>query len=138
MPATGPSPPTEILDEDFWWPKLGPPAQSLRAGCAPGPDADIYRLELILGAALNLAQKRIRIVTPYFLPDARLQFAIQQAGLRGVTVEIVLPARSDQRVMDWAMRGHLRFFRHVRAKHHRHAAAFRPYQAVHRGRGMVR
>ena len=78
-------------------------------------DADLYRIELILGAALSLARSHVRIVTPYFLPDQRLQFAIQQAGLRGVKIEIVLPAESDQLIMEWAMRGHLRFFRHVRA-----------------------
>jgi cardiolipin synthase len=27
-----------------------------------------------------------------------------------------VPGCSDQRLMDWAMRGHLRFFRHIRAK----------------------
>lgn len=105
----------EHLDQDCWWPKLGTRGASFARGLRSGPDADIYKIELLLGAALNLAQKRIRIVTPYFLPDARLQFAIQQAGLRGVAVEIVIPVRSDQRLMDWAMRGHLRFFRHVRA-----------------------
>jgi cardiolipin synthase len=57
----------------------------------------------------------VRIVTPYFLPDARLQFAIAQAALRGVAVEIVLPHKSNQRLMDWAMRAHVRFFRHVGA-----------------------
>jgi len=107
---------SETLDEDCWWPKLEKTGAVFARGLRAGPDADIYKLELILGAALTLARKRIRIVTPYFLPDARLQFAIQQAGLRGVEVEIVLPARSDQRVMDWAMRGHLRFFRHIKAK----------------------
>jgi cardiolipin synthase len=105
----------ENLDQDCWWPKLQARGASFARGLRSGPDADIYKIELLLGAALNLAQKRIRIVTPYFLPDARLQFAIQQAGLRGVAVEIVIPVRSDQRLMDWAMRGHLRFFRHVRA-----------------------
>ena len=84
-------------------------------GVRSGPDADLYKIELILGAAINLARKRIRIVTPYFLPDSRLQFALHGAVLRGVEVEIVLPAKSDQRVMDWAMRGQLRFFRHIRA-----------------------
>ena len=106
----------ETLDEDCWWPKLKPSGPVFARGLRSGPDADIYKLELILGAALTLAKTRVRIVTPYFLPDARLQFAIHQAGLRGVEVEIVLPARSDQRIMDWAMRGHLRFFRHIKAK----------------------
>jgi len=106
----------EVLDEEDWWPKLEPHGKSFARGLSSGPDADIYKLELLLGAALTLAQKRIRIVTPYFLPDARLQFAMAQAGLRGVEVEIVVPSCSDQRLMDWAMRGHLRFFRYVRAK----------------------
>ena len=105
----------EALDDDRWWPDLAPQGRVFARGLRSGPDADLYRLESLLGAALNLAQKRVRIVTPYFLPDARLQFAIAQAGLRGVTVEIVIPANSNQRVMQWAMRGHLRFFRHVRA-----------------------
>jgi cardiolipin synthase len=105
----------ENLDDDRWWPKLKSRGKVFARGLRSGPDADIYKLELLLGAAITLAQKRIRIVTPYFLPDSRLQFAIAQAGLRGVAVEILLPERSDQRVMDWAMRGHLRFFRHIRA-----------------------
>ena len=48
---------------------------------------------------------------------AQLSFQGQsaQAGLRGVKVEIVVPGCSDQRLMDWAMRRHLRFFKHVRA-----------------------
>jgi len=105
----------ETLDQACWWPELKPAGQAFARGLRSGPDADLYRLELILGAALSLAQKHVRIVTPYFLPDQRLQFAIQQAGLRGVTIEIVLPSKNDQLIMQWAMRGHLRFFRHVRA-----------------------
>jgi len=105
----------EILDDDFWWPRLEAVGHVFARGVRSGPDADLYRIELILGAAINLARKHIRIVTPYFLPDARLQFALQEAVLRGVQVEIVIPAESDQRLMDWAMRGQLRFFRHVKA-----------------------
>ncbi len=105
----------ETLDQDFWWPQLKPAGSAFARGLRSGPDADLYRLELILGAALSLAQQHVRIITPYFLPDQRLQFAIQQAGLRGVKIEIVLPAQSNQLIMQWAMRGNLRFFRHVRA-----------------------
>jgi cardiolipin synthase len=103
----------ESLDEDFWWPDLVPAGPVYARGLSSGPDADIYKLEMILGAALSLAKKRIRIVTPYFLPDARLQFAIAQACLRGVEVEIVLPERCNYLIMDWAMRAHLRFFQHI-------------------------
>jgi len=105
----------EELDEDCWWPKLKAVGHICARGLRAGPDADIYKLETILGAAITLARTRVRIVTPYFLPDPRLQFVIAQAVLRGVEVEIVLPRKSDQRLMDWAMRGHLRFFRHIKA-----------------------
>jgi cardiolipin synthase len=105
----------EVLDDDVWWPKLEAKGHVFARGVRSGPDADLYKIELILGAAINLARKRIRIVTPYFLPDARLQFALQEAVLRGIEVQIVLPRKSDQRIMDWAMRGQLRFFRHVKA-----------------------
>jgi cardiolipin synthase len=105
----------ESLDEDFWWPDLAPRGPVYAQGLRSGPDADIYKLEMLLGAALSLAKKRIRIVTPYFLPDARLQFAIAQACLRGVEVDIVIPERCNYLIMDWAMRAHLRFFRHIAA-----------------------
>ena len=105
----------EALDDDFWWPKLEEKGHAFARGVRSGPDADLYKIELILGAALSLARKRIRIVTPYFLPDARLQFALHEAVLRGVDVQIVLPGKSDQHVMEWAMLGQLRFFRHIKA-----------------------
>ena len=105
----------EELGDDCWWPALEPVGAVFARGHRSGPDADLYKIEFILGAALTVARERVRIVTPYFLPDQRLQFAIAQAGLRGVKVEIVLPRQSDQTIMDWAMRGHLRFFRHIRA-----------------------
>jgi cardiolipin synthase A/B len=103
----------EALDNPCWWPAVEPRGQVLARGLRSGPDADIYKLELILGGALSLAKKRIRIVTPYFLPDQRLQFAIAQACLRGVTVDIVIPEHCDYTFMDWAMRAHLRFFRRI-------------------------
>jgi cardiolipin synthase len=109
----------EVLDATLWWPPLEAQGQVCLRGLSSGPDADIYKLEIILGAALSLARHRVRIVTPYFLPDARLQFAIAQAVLRGVTVEIVLPQRSDQRIVGWAMLAHVRFFRHIAAHFHR-------------------
>ncbi len=105
----------EMLDQDHWWPDLEQKGAVFARGLRSGPDADIYKIEYILGAALSLARKRVRIVTPYFLPEQRLQFAIAQAWLRGVQVEIILPQVSDQVIMDWAMRAHLRFFQHVRA-----------------------
>ena len=105
----------EVLDDPFWWPDLAPAGTTVLRGLSSGPDADLYKLEAMLGAAISLARKQVRIVTPYFLPDARLQFVIAQAVLRGVRVDIVLPEHSDQHLMEWAMGAHIRFFRHVGA-----------------------
>lgn len=107
---------SELLDRDMWWPQINGAGSVFSRGIHSGPDADIYKLETILGAALAQAQKRVRIVTPYFLPDQRLQFAIAQAGLRGVSVEILIPEKCDYFFMDWAMRAHLRFFEDVPAE----------------------
>ena len=105
----------EELGGDAWWPAIDFAGSVFARGIHSGPDADMYKLETILGAALTQAQTRVRIVTPYFLPDQRLQFAIAQAGLRGVAVEILIPERCDYFFMDWAMRAHLRFFEDVPA-----------------------
>ena len=99
----------EILDDGTWWPSLNAKGAVFARGIDSGPDADLYKLETLLGAALAQAHFRVRIVTPYFLPDQRLQFAIAQARLRGVLVEIVIPGRGDLIFVDWAVRAHLRF-----------------------------
>ncbi|HWA88734.1 MAG TPA: phospholipase D-like domain-containing protein [Rhizomicrobium sp.] len=106
----------EPLDDDRWWPEIAPAGPVFARGLRSGPDSDIYKIETILGAALTLAKRRVRIVTPYFLPDQRLQFAIAQACLRGVEVEIVIPERCDYIFLDWAMRAHLRFFKEISAR----------------------
>jgi cardiolipin synthase len=106
----------EVLEQDAWWPRLGPQGPVLARGLRSGPDTDLYKIEILLGAALNLAEHRIRIVTPYFLPDQALEFAIGQAVMRGVKVEIVIPEHSDHIYFDWAVRAHLRFFRYTKAE----------------------
>jgi cardiolipin synthase len=106
----------EVLEQDIWWPRLGPEGNVLARGLRSGPDNDLYKIEILLGAALNLAQHRIRIVTPYFLPDQALEFAIGQAVMRGVKVEIVIPEHSDHVYFSYAVRAHLRFFRYTKAE----------------------
>jgi cardiolipin synthase len=72
-------------------------------GVPDGPDADIDNLPQLLLGALSVATRRVRVVTPYFLPDDGLLRALQVAALRGVAVDIVLPERSNVPLIDWAM-----------------------------------
>jgi cardiolipin synthase len=102
----------EVLEGELWWPQLAAVGEVFARGVRSGPDADLYTTETLFGAALGQARRRVRIATPYFLPDERLLFAIHQAQLRGADVKILLPAHTDYRTLDWAINAHLRFFRH--------------------------
>ncbi len=46
-------------------------------------------------------------MTPYFLPDEREITALALAQLRGVDVDIILPVRSNHRLVDWATHAHI-------------------------------
>ena len=49
--------------------------------------------------AIGLAQKRLWIVSPYFVPDEQLISALQLAALRGVDVRILIPENPDQKLV---------------------------------------
>ena len=63
------------------------------------PNSTIY--EFIVAAIFN-ARRRVRIVTPYFIPDQAVLLALTSAAKRGVTVEIIVPARIDTRLGQFA------------------------------------
>lgn len=97
----------EHLLGERWFPALAGCGAVAARGVADGPDADIDNLPQVLLGALAVARSRVRIVTPYFLPDESLLAALKVTALRGVAVDIVLPERSNLRVMDWATRPQL-------------------------------
>ncbi|MDE6183340.1 MAG: cardiolipin synthase, partial [Rikenellaceae bacterium] len=49
----------------------------------------------------------IYISTPYFLPNEALLTAIKVASLGGVDVRIMLPFRSDSKIVYWATRSYI-------------------------------
>lgn len=92
----------EVLDGDGWYPPL-PRAGETTARCfTDGPDGDIEILRTVLLGALSVARERVRIVTPYFLPEQPLISALSVAALRGVEVDIVLPAKVNIPMVQWA------------------------------------
>ncbi len=93
----------ERLEDDLWFPGVEPRGSIRARGIPDGPDEDIGNLPWTLLGALSTAQRSIRIVTPYFLPDADLITTLNLAAMRGVNVEIVLPLRNNLRVVKWAM-----------------------------------
>ena len=100
----------EALAGPLWWPPIEPAGGAVARGISSGPDEDVGKIETILATAIGQAKHRLRIVTPYFLPDERLHHAFGLAALRGVAIDLVLPEKSDHRIMTWAVRSHLSFF----------------------------
>lgn len=99
----------ESLSQGCWWPALERADSIAARAVTSGPDEDMGALETMLGAAIVEARESIRIVTPYFLPDRHLQMALSLAALRGVMVDIIIPARSNKQLIDWASRANLQF-----------------------------
>ncbi|MCL7978510.1 MAG: phospholipase D-like domain-containing protein [marine benthic group bacterium] len=97
----------EELFSPGWFPRLQMCGEAVARGVSDGPDDEFERLYNTFLAALSGADETVRIITPYFLPDNALLSALRTAVLRGVHVDVVLPLRSNLRVVGWAMSGQL-------------------------------
>jgi cardiolipin synthase A/B len=68
-----------------------------------GPNEQHHgKLSSILFGAVSNARRRISVMTPYFLPSRELIAALQNAALRGVEVNILLPAKNNLPYVQWA------------------------------------
>lgn len=73
-----------------------------------GPDVkDDPIYSVILTACYN-AKKNIMISTPYFIPGENIQKALKLAALRGVTIDLLIPQKSNHRLADIARNRDLR------------------------------
>lgn len=73
-----------------------------------GPDQIEDTAHALITAGCYHARRRIVAVTPYFVPDETLTTALRLAARRGVHVKLVLPARSNHRLADFARNRPLR------------------------------
>jgi cardiolipin synthase len=89
------------------YPPPAPGGEAFCRGISAGPNEDFEKLEWIVVGALNSARRRVRIMTPYFIPERPLITAINAASLRGVEVEIILPRRNNLPFLAWATRAYL-------------------------------
>ncbi len=73
-----------------------------------GPDMATDPLHDVLVSAIHAAQRRVWVVTPYFLPTEMLSHALVLAARRGIDVRILLPQKSNQKLADFARGAYLR------------------------------
>jgi cardiolipin synthase len=95
-------------DEPLGRDPAGDIAQGRAQFLPSGPDQTEDTVYALLVDACFHATHRILAVTPYFLPDAALEAALRLAARRGVNVDLVIPAKSNHRLADFARNRSLR------------------------------
>jgi cardiolipin synthase len=86
---------TRSLPELNWQPGRAVDTDVLALILATSPADRLETAQLFFVHALNSAQDRIWIATPYFVPDSAVIAALQLAALRGVDVRILIPEKND-------------------------------------------
>ena len=111
----------DLFEKDWAYARRTPVvAQCLPPQAVAGNDASLAQLvpsgpeqvddtvQSLLVSGCFMAQRRVLVVTPYFIPDASLLMALTLAARRGVLIDIILPRRSNHRLADVARHRPLR------------------------------
>jgi len=89
----------EAVDPVAYFPEHGQSQGEATVAIVPsGPDTATEAIHRVFFAAIAGARQRVRITTPYFVPDTAMVVALQVAAMRGVDVQIILPRRSNHAV----------------------------------------
>jgi cardiolipin synthase len=97
----------EVLRGAPWFVPCAAAGEVLARCVDDGPDESTEPLRWSIVAGLNQAQRSVRIMTPYFVPDGPLITALDVAAMRGIEVDVLLPSESDLPHVHWAAWGQL-------------------------------
>lgn len=97
-----------IAPEEEYFPKLRErrPGDKYVQIAASGPDSDNPTILFALLQSIHLATKELLITTPYFIPEQGIIDAIRIAALSGVKVKLLVPGKSDSRIVNAAARSY--------------------------------
>ena len=84
----------EVLDLD-WTVEKADGSDQIAAYVPTGPADALETGTLLFAAAINAADRRLWIVSPYFVPDLAVMTALKLAVLRGVEVKVLVPDKPD-------------------------------------------
>lgn len=87
----------DILDLDLSMPIHSGTAEVMALGT--GPEDPLESCSLMFIRAIEAAQDRFWIASPYFVPDSAVMKALQLAAMRGVDVRIMLPMKPDHKLV---------------------------------------
>jgi cardiolipin synthase len=121
----------EILSGLNWDPEPAPSGKSRAMLCLPsGPADPLETCTLFFINAINLAEERLWIASPYFVPDAQFISALQLAALRGVDVRILIPDKSDNALVQYSAWSYVEDLEEVGVKMFRYQKGFMHHKIV--------
>lgn len=97
----------ELLHSDKYFPKSRIADVFPMQIASSGPDSDWASIMQAFFAAISKAQKYIYISSPYFVPNQAVLTALKVAALSGIDVKVMIPARSDSKLVYWATRSYI-------------------------------
>jgi cardiolipin synthase len=89
-----------------------------------GPADEVDTCTLFFTHAIQVAQRRIWITSPYFVPNPEILVALHLAVLRGVDVRIILPSKPDHLIVYLAAFSYLKDTLPVGVKMYRYQEGF--------------
>jgi len=114
----------ELIDLN-WDPQAAPTSARLPILALPsGPADELETCTLFFVAAINAATSRLWIASPYFVPDEQFITAVQLAALRGVEVRVLVPKKSDNRLVGLSIWSYLEELEAVGVKFYRYTRGF--------------
>ncbi len=97
----------EIINSQEYFPAPDTGDYHLVQITASGPDSDWASIMQAYFAAIASAKSFIYISTPYFLPNESILTALKTASLSGLDVRIILPYKSDSKIVFYSSRSYV-------------------------------
>jgi cardiolipin synthase len=88
-----------------YWPELAPGPINAQV-LVSGPDSSWEAIHRLHVAAIHEARRRVWLVTPYFVPGEAARMALTSAALGGLDTRLLVPRRSDSRLVTLAARSY--------------------------------
>lgn len=85
---------------------LLPPGEIPLQWLPSGPDTPQEPIHRAMLQAMGDAERRVWLVTPYFVPPEPALYALTRAAQRGVDVRVLVPKRADTRLVTYAGRSY--------------------------------
>jgi cardiolipin synthase len=103
----------EMLDLN-WLPKESSTQEPVAALALPsGPADEFETCTLFFIKAVQSAQSRLWIASPYFVPDEQFMTALHLAVLRGVDVRILIPRKTDNPLVTYTHWAYVRDLKRI-------------------------